>query len=174
MLSQINSMADAEKLAARHHREEAEVALASLSRLNGLLVSPHGRVKYALSFAPDVVGRACVHVQLQGTARLICQRSMEPFDFPINSTTALGFIGTEDEEASLLEDYDPILLGLGPVSFESIAEDELILLIPAIPVNPLNEDASQSQPQAKVWEAKAPEKANPFASLSDLLKSNKK
>ncbi len=168
-------MADAEKLAARHHSEQAEVALASLTRLNGLLVPPYGRVRYELFFAPDVVGRACVRVQLHGSARLICQRSMEPFDFPIDSTTALGFISSEDEEASLMDGYDPILLGLGPVSFESIAEDELILLIPAIPVNPLNEDASQTeQSQAKVWEARAPEKANPFASLGDLLKSNKK
>jgi uncharacterized protein len=175
MQTAITSMADAQKLAARQHRVDAEVELQSLSRLNGLLVAPFGRVKYRLSFAPDVVGRACVTVQLHGQARLLCQRSLEPFDFVIDSTSKLGFIAEEAEEASLMEGFDPILLGYTPVSFESIAEDELILLIPPVPVNPaVVAQSDQHDGPAGVWEAKAPEQAHPFAQLGELLKSNKR
>jgi uncharacterized protein len=174
MQTQINSMADAQKLAVRQHSVQAEVSLQSLSRLNDLLVPPYGRVQYALSFGVDAVGRACVNVKLRGSARLLCQRSLEPFDFALDSSTSLGFISDEADEASLMEGFDPILVGLEPISFESIAEDELILLIPPIPVNPLSEKPEDKDSPAGVWEALAPETTHPFAHLGTLLQSNKR
>jgi uncharacterized protein len=166
MITAITSMADAQKLASTGRIIEDTIALGELARLEGLLVEPFGSVKYKLVFSTDVVGRACVRVKFKGSARLLCQRSLEGFDFPLDYDAMLGFIAKEDEESSLMPNCDPILITHDTIEFISLVEDELILLIPPVPVNPALADAQSPG----VWQAKAPEKTNPFASLSSLLK----
>jgi uncharacterized protein len=166
MISAISSMADAQKLASVGRILEGTLLLGDSPRLNGLVIQPFGQVSYKLTFFTDVVGRACVRVKFSGHARLLCQRSLEGFDHPIESDTQLGFIAKEEEESALMPDFDPILIGHDPIEFLSLVEDELILLIPQVPVNPALEDATSPG----VWQAKAPEKANPFADLGSLLK----
>jgi uncharacterized protein len=166
MISAISSMSDAQKLASIGRIIEGEASLGDLPRLNGLIVEPFGSVKYKLVFSTDMTGRACVRVKFAGTARLLCQRSLEGFDYSIESSTSLGFIATEEEESSLMPDFDPILITHEKIEFLSLVEDELILLIPPVPVNPAASDATSPG----VWQAKAPESSNPFAGLSSLLK----
>ena len=166
MITAITSMADAQKLASIGRVIEGAIALEDLLRLDGLLVEPYGSVDYTLTFFTDVVGRACVKVEFEGSARLLCQRSLEGFDYDLKYEAQLGFIAKEDEESSLMPDFDPILITHDTIEFLSLVEDELILLIPPVPVNPKLADAHSPG----IWQAKAPEKANPFASLSSLLK----
>lgn len=166
MITAITSMADAQKLASIARLMEGSIQLGDLPRLNGLVIEPFGQITYKMSFFSDVVGRACVRIKFKGHARLQCQRSMEGFDFPLESDVQLGFIAKEEEESALMPDFDPVLVGLNPIEFLSLVEDELILMIPQVPVNPTLEDASSPG----IWQAKAPEKANPFADLGSLLK----
>jgi uncharacterized protein len=166
MITAISSMADAQKLASIGRILEGTLSLGDLPRLNGLVIEPFGQVSYKLVFSQDVVGRACVRVKFKGHARLLCQRSLEGFDYLIESDTQLGFIANEEDEASLMPNFDPILITHETIQFISLVEDELILLIPPVPVNPTLADAQSPG----VWQAKAPETANPFANLSTLLK----
>ena len=168
----ISSMADANRLATTGRTVQGVVALKDLTRLTGLLVEPFGSVNYKLVFSPDIVGRACVRVVLDGAARLLCQRSLEGFDFKIDSDTQLGFIATEEEESALMPGFDPILVDPAMIAQDAITplglvEDELILLIPPVPVNP----ALSNTESPGVWQARAPEKAHPFAALGSLLKT---
>ncbi len=162
----ILNMGDAMRLATTGRTVVGRLELAQLERLNGLLVAPYGHVDYTLVFSTDVVGHACVRIQINGAARLMCQRSLEGFDFKIASDTRLGFIATEEEESALMPDFDPILITSEAITPVSLVEDELILLIPPVPVNP----ALPNSESPGVWQARAPEKAHPFASLGSLLK----
>ena len=167
MIQEISGMADAQKLASTGRIVEGRIALNDSDRLSGLVVDPFGQVDYRLSFFFDMVQRPCVKLSLSGSARLICQRSMEGFDFPIRSETQLGFIASEEEESALMPDFDPILITPATISFTGIVEDELILAIPQVPVNPA---LTKTDPGPGIWQAKPPEKSSPFANLSSLLK----
>jgi uncharacterized protein len=166
MITQISTMADAAKLASTGRIESGRLQLATLPRLDGLLVQPFGDVNFQLEFFADIAQRPCVRLQLKGTAHLLCQRSLEGFAFPLESETQLGFIAEEADESALMPGFDPILITLEAISFQSIVEDELILMIPQVPVNPALTNADEPS----MWQAKPPEKTSPFANLSSLLK----
>ncbi len=166
MITQISSMADAAKLASTGRIESGRLQLAALPRLDGLLVQPFGEMEYRLEFFSDIAQRPCVRLHMKGTAHLLCQRSLEGFAFPLESETQLGFIAEEADESALMPGFDPILITHDAISFQSIVEDELILMIPQVPVNPALADADEPG----VWQAKPPEKLSPFANLGSLLK----
>lgn len=165
MINVIASIADAQKLASTGRVVARSEPISSFPRLVGLVSEAEGTVHFELTFEPDGMGRPSVQVRIEARVPLLCQRSLETFLYPISSVSHLGFITDEAEEASLLPGYDPLLLGTELVEFLDIVEDELILAIPQVPVNPLS-----AKPAQGAWEAKAPEDKNPFADLSALLK----
>jgi uncharacterized protein len=167
----ISTLSDAQRLASVGRVVNATLELASCERLRGLVVAPFGQVQYRLEFGTDIVQHPTVVLSLKGSARLMCQRSMEAFDFPLNTQIKLAFIADETEESGLMPEFDPILVGTGEKSFIEIVEDELILLIPNVPVNP---EAVGAEVKPAVWEAKSPERQSPFASLAQLLNPPKK
>ena len=167
----ISNLSDAQRLASVGRVVNATLELGSCERLRGLVVAPFGQVHYRLEFGTDIVQHPTVVITLKGSARLMCQRSMEAFDFPLNTQVKLAFIAEEAEESGLMPDFDPILVGTGEKSFVEIVEDELILLIPNVPVNP---EAVTAETKPAVWEAKSPDRQSPFASLAQLLNPPKK
>ena len=167
----ISTLSDAQRLASVGRVVNATLELASCERLRGLVIAPFGQVQYRLEFGTDIVQHPTVVLSLKGSARLMCQRSMEAFDFPLNTQIKLAFIADETEESGLMPEFDPILVGSGEKSFIEIVEDELILLIPNVPVNP---DAVGAEVKPAVWEAKSPDRQSPFASLAQLLNPPKK
>jgi uncharacterized protein len=167
----ISSFADAQKLAAVGRVIEGTLDLSRSQRLTGLVVEQGGMVRYRLNFGTDKVSNPTVQVHVDGFARLLCQRSLQAFDYPLQATIDLGFIAKEADEGSLMPGFDPILLGENPVTMVELVEDELILMIPGVAVNPASLDA-QNVPL--VFEAKAPERSSPFANLSQMLNPLKK
>ena len=167
----ISNLSDAQRLASVGRVVNATLELGSCVRLRGLVIAPFGQVHYRLEFGTDAVQHPTVAITLKGFARLMCQRSMEAFDFPLNAQVKLAFIADEADESGLMPDFDPILVGVGDKSFVEIVEDELILLIPNVPVNP---DIASDETKSAVWEAKSPDRQSPFASLAQLLNSPKK
>ena len=82
----------------------------------------------------------------------------------------VGQAGTADLARDL---HDPVprldqpLIAHDAITPLGLVEDELILLIPPVPVNP----ALSNTESPGVWQARAPEKAHPFATLGSLLKT---
>lgn len=139
--------------------------LASLTRLRDSLVDTEGEVVYSLEFGTDELKVPFVELRIETSLPLLCQRSLERFEFPVAIEQRLGLIRDEADEAALPPGYEALLMPedgmLKPIE---LVEDELILAVPVIPVKPGTEAMERDWPaeEAEV------ERANPFAALSAL------
>jgi len=143
---------------------EGRVPLVALPRLAGMLFDSEGEVRFSLGFDRDVLGVAYAELDLETSLPLHCQRSLQRFGFPVELHQRLGLIRDDADEAGLPPGYEPLLV---PESGEVVAldliEDELILAIPVVPIDPA---CAELTPLPPVNEE--PERAHPFAALAAL------
>ncbi len=149
---------------------EGSIPVAQLARLCGALAGSEGAVSFRLDFGRDELGTDYVDVHAQAPLTMICQRSLEPFVLPVTVDNRLGLIRRERDEAGLPPGCEPLLVAEdGRLNPADVIEDELLLALPLVPVNP-----ASSLP-AEVAEAagqgdEAERENNPFAVLRELKK----
>ena len=101
---------------------------------------------------------------------MLCQRSLERYLQPVDVLQRLGLITEEAQEAALPEGTEPLLMQasaeLRPIE---LIEDELILALPVVPINPESTELEAEWPE----DADGDEKPNPFAALAALKERNK-
>lgn len=145
---------------------EGSVPLAQMPRLKALLVDSEGDCRYEVAFYRDPLKIDVMHVRLQAVLPLVCQRSLERFGYPVEIDQRLGLIRDESQEAALPEDMEAVLIeGNGEVSPLQLIEDELLLAVPLVPINP---DASELDPKWADEEIAEQQKPHPFAVLAAL------
>jgi uncharacterized protein len=151
---------------------EGSMPVARLARLCGALASDEGEVGFRLDFGRDELGTDYVDVHAQAPLTMICQRTLEPFVLPVTVDSRLGLIRRERDEAGLPPGCEPLLVAedgrLGPAD---VIEDELLLALPLVPVNPDSSlpDAVLDHGAAAGGDA-AEQENNPFAVLRELKK----
>lgn len=146
---------------------EGKVPLAAFSRLRETLASAEGACVCRLSFDRDAFGVAVVELEADAELTLICQRSLEPFLFPVSIRQRLGLVRDEKEELGLPGEVEPVLIGAdGELKPLELVEDELILAIPVVPMGP--ESLIASLPIAVDDDEVDEPKQNPFAALAAL------
>ena len=136
-----------------------------MTRLASGLAATDGEVEYELDFDKDLAGVSGVRVRAKTALPLICQRSLEKFDYPVAIDAKLGFIVNEEDEAALPAGYEPLLLDAAGLRPADVIEDELILALPVFPVKP------GTQEMQREWKDAATEvaaKPNPFAVLKNV------
>lgn len=147
---------------------EGKVPLVALRRLNGLLTDAEGEVTFALQFDRDALQVPYVELKIDVALPLECQRSLQRFLFPVSMVQKLGLIRDEADEASLPEDVEALLVPEdGMLRTLDLIEDELVLAVPAVPMNPelpaVELDVSPRQEELT--------QASPFAALASLKKN---
>ena len=149
---------------------EGTLAIASLRRLGEALAGTSGEVSFELDFGRDDLGTSYVDVRASAPLSLVCQRSLEPFVLPVAVQTRLGLIRHEREEAGLPPDCEPLLVPEdGRLHPADLIEDELLLALPLVPVNPesrLPDEVTGPDPALEPAERSE----NPFAVLRELKK----
>ena len=145
--------------------------MSALARLGEVIASPEGEVSYELDFGRDEFNIAYVAVRATAMLTVICQRSLEPFVLPVEIDTRLGLIVRESEEASLPPGYEALLVEEdGKLDPAATIEDELLLALPLVPVNP-DYELPDDMVGADEEEESLPETSeNPFAALRGLIK----
>lgn len=143
--------------------------VAQLPRLCEALAAPDGTIAYDIEFDRDELGVAYLGLRAQTELTLTCQRTLEPFAWPVRIDTRLGLIVREEDEAGLPPGYEPLLLESAELRLAEVIEDELLLALPLIPVKPGLEESD------RVWstdpdQTEAPQRPNPFAALGSLKK----
>ena len=142
--------------------------VAAMSRLCGMLAGNEGAAQYALDFGRDEFGTAYLQVHVEAPLTLTCQRTLEPIVMPLAVDSRLGLIRSEREEAALPPGCEPLLVeDDGKLNPADVIEDELLLALPLVPVNPHSslppEVTDEGSPEP------APERTdNPFAVLREL------
>lgn len=147
---------------------EGRLPLSSMTRLQGLLVDTEGDVRYAIEFDSDALRVPFIGLRIEAELPLICQRSLQRFVLPVTLEQRLGLVRSEDEESALPPGYEALLVPedgmLRPVD---LVEDELVLAVPLVPVDPSSEAVERE------WAADEEEvaKTSPFAALASLKKN---
>ncbi|MEO8810240.1 MAG: YceD family protein [Rhodanobacter sp.] len=163
---------DAWRMVSARRSFEGTLAIASLRRLSEALASTDGVVTFELDFGRDSLGTNYVDVHASAPLTLMCQRTLEPFVLPVALETRLGLISEEHDEAALPPEYEPLLVAAnGRLNPADVIEDELLLALPLVPVDPdsslPDEVTSQDPPDVSDGEGRS---ENPFAVLRELKK----
>lgn len=158
---------DAWRMVATGRRFEGLLPLVGFKRLSSSLIEAEGDCHYVVEFGRDDMGQRFVDLHLQAQLPLLCQRTLERFFYPVDITQRLGLIRDEAEEAALLPDVEAVLVDdHGSLNPADLIEDELILAIPVVPINP-DSEAIEAEWPADIEEIEE-ETPNPFAALSAL------
>lgn len=148
---------------------EGSLPLAGMTRLREVLEGAEGDCRYELEFGRDALDIPFVELRLQAELPLLCQRTLERFLYPVRLVQRLGLVTDESQEAALPEGMEPVQPGPGgELHPAELVEDELLLAVPVVPINPA------STPIQADWPAGGEVgKPNPFAALA-ALKAQKK
>ncbi|HEX7732854.1 MAG TPA: YceD family protein [Rhodanobacter sp.] len=163
---------DAWRMVSARRSFEGAMPVAAFGRLCGALAGSEGEVRYRLDFGRDELGTDYVDVHAQAPLTMICQRTLEPFVLPVTVDSRLGIIRRERDEAGLPPGCEPLLVAEdGRLHPADVVEDELLLALPLVPVNPdsslpdaLVHGGAPEQDEAQVREN------HPFAVLRELKK----
>ncbi len=164
MSAHLPESVDAWRMVAARRSFTGALPVAGLPRLAGLLATDGGSVAYRLEFGLDELGTRYLALEATASVRLLCQRTLEPFDATLQVAQRLGLIADEAEEAGLPPRHEPLLVQ-GPLRLAEVIEDELLLALPLVPVRPGSEAALAP------WLAAGPAgeaSAKPFAALQQL------
>jgi uncharacterized protein len=161
---------DAWRMVAARRRFEGVLPLAGMTRLRDALVDAEGDCRFEMEFGRDPLDLPYVEIRAEADLPLQCQRTLERFLHPVRVHQRLGLITDEAQEAALPEGMEPILLAPhGELDPAGLIEDELILAIPVVPIDPRSTEVTAEWPA----EGDEEQKPNPFAALA-ALKTQKK
>jgi uncharacterized protein len=157
-------------------------ALADFARLGDGLAKREGQAEaefrfHAADFVPtdeSSAGAVTKLPALEGTVRarpwLVCQRCLNAYEQPVESTFRIAFVATDDDAPNVPEGYDGVAAPHGRASLAQLVEDELLLALPLVPMHATREECT-TRPEAVAPEEIAPKEVTqrPFADLRNLL-----
>ena len=136
----------------------------------------NGDLEYRMSFGRDELRVAYLDLELVGELPLVCQRTLEVFEWPLRLSQRMGLMQRESEEAGLPEGYEPLLLIDGEITLADVIQDETLLVLPLIPSKPGSEAHSEWIDDHVVIGNEKSETVpdNPFAVLAGLKQNRTK
>lgn len=168
MSATLPAVVDVWRMVSARRYFEGTLPLSAFRRLRDSLVDTEGECRFTLEFGHDAMNQAFVEVRAEADLPLQCQRTLERYMQPVQVMQQLGLITSEAQESALPEGMEPLLVSesaeLNPLD---LVEDELILALPVVPINP-----DSSLPDT-VWPLEDEDKPNPFNVLA-TLKDHKK
>jgi uncharacterized protein len=152
----------------QEHRE-GDIPVANLERLAQESVDRSGSLHWSLQGGRNGHGHPQMILAVEGSVKLMCQRCLTPFEFPLDSGARLVLApdeGSADEIDALLADEDvEVIVGSREFNIGALVEDDALL---ALPLSPKHQTCPD---QLAVPQAEAPKKESPFAVLKNLKKS---
>ncbi len=167
-------MVDCERLAAERGTLQRVYALGQLPRLRGLLADSAGSLTARYEFGRGATGRCAVSVAIEACPRLVCQRCMEAYEFPVDADSEVEIVDAALAAADPLEEVFTSAEGL--ISLRELAEEELLLALPLVPACASPEACGRAPALGELTGAApvAQETVRPFAALQDLLKKHER
>jgi uncharacterized protein len=142
-----------------------KVAIAEFPRLSAELTDNRGELSWSFAGGRHETGSAQLTMQVHGEVRLMCQRCLTPYAFPVVTKSFLVLAhddGEADEiEARLDDDSIDVIVASSALDLMVLVEDEVLL---ALPLSPRHAHCPDGAAAAAVNEK--PE--SPFAVLKKL------
>lgn len=166
MSAQLPVTVNPERLARRGFSMSGSLKLADMPRLASSLVSSDGdlaevTLEYSMQQRiPTVEGRVRTQLRLQ------CQRCMGEFLLPVDGEFHLGVVQTEAHAAALPTNLEPLFVTNDEVRLAELVEDELILLLPIVPLHA--DGTCKPKVEAAPVVTVSAKRENPFNALKKL------
>lgn len=165
MSAPLPELVDAWRMVAQGRCFEGTLPLSRLPRLGEALADSAGECRFWLEFGRDEFDVGFLEIRIEAGLPLTCQRTLQRFVLPVSTHQRLGLVRDAREEAALPADYEPVLLDAeGQLRPLELIEDELILALPLVPIEP-GAEALMTEASPTPEEARA---ATPFAALAAL------
>lgn len=169
---------DAHECVRRGLAYSGDVPLSRLRRLVADLPAQQGVASWQLKGETGTLGEPLLRLCVQASPVVVCQRCLEPFEWPVDSEVMLHLVGSEaelDDDDHVSDDetdrgYEKVLASSHFDVLEQV-EDELILSMPYIA---RHEDCSPKVSNDADPSEAEPERRNPFAALGQLRDQLKK
>jgi len=158
---------------AQHNKQfVARVNQARFPRLKEQLFSAENDVEVTVQFYYHKQFRMhAFDMQLKTVFELECQRSLQPFDYPITSSVTGVFVESAALAEELPSEIEVYEISEEKISLIELIEDELLLNIPLAAINDQSEMAYDNQLEDEEISLEVDElekKENPFAVLQGL------
>lgn len=173
MLTRLPDYVDPWHLADCRKSFSGQIPLSRLSRLSNEVAEPSGKLDFQLNFGRDAQGHAWVKCWVKTTLLLRCQRCLEAFEYPVDNEISLGLVEGLEEAERLPKGYDPLWLETPRVRLVDIAEDEVLLALPQVPLHGTDECAPTAEWNSDGLSPSDTSRDNPFTGLGDLVQKLK-
>jgi uncharacterized protein len=150
---------------------EFDIPLAHFPRVVPMLASTEGAAKGHARFGRDA-GFVMVDLEVSAVLLLVCQRCLGPMRWALDASTRVALVGAPEESDAAPEGLETILAPERRVSLRDLAEEEVLLSLPIVPMHEdpaqcANSGAAEAVPAE---EAEAESRQRPFERLGELLK----
>ena len=136
-----------------------------MARVTDRLAKDEGEVSFRVSFELDTEGRPQARVEVSAKPWQRCQRSLEPFRAEVSGGSTVGLTDDPEDAARMPGDREPYVMQSGRVQLLDLVEEELLLALPLVPLNP---DADLPAADSVGEAIPADREENPFAALEPL------
>jgi len=168
MSAHLPAVIDVWRMVAAKRQFEGTLPLSAFTRLRDSLVDSEGECRYVLGFGRDAGNQAFVEVRAEAELPLLCQRTLERYLHRVRLVQQLGLITSEAQESALPEQMEPLLVPeSGEMQAIDLVEDELILSLPVVPIDP-DSTAPSAEWQDEAESEQSEQTRNPFGVLSAL------
>jgi len=144
------------------------VPLAELSGLRSLRAGVAGTVQGRVRFGREE-GMPVADLRFSGTVTLQCQRCLQPLEWPLAAESRIALIASESQTARVPLEREPVLAPGGRISVGDLLTEELLLVLPIVPLHEDRERCASGSTTAEPGPSVG-ETHRPFANLGDLLK----
>lgn len=149
-----------------------QLALDIFPRLGASLAGAEGVVDYSLAFKRRGRRRATINGSLSAQLMIVCQRCMNPMQYPLDVSFELVVADGPEEARLLADELELLVVEDDSVSPLDIIEDELLLALPFVSMHRPEECSIQPENMV-IGDEIAPEqedseRENPFAVLAQL------
>ncbi len=112
-----------------------------LTRLNSAIIKNTGDISYYLAFDTDILGNRFVSGRVNARVVLQCQRCMDNYTLDLSSDISIAFVQNDAEQKQAeASNYDVFWLAKKELFDPKVLiEDELLLVLPQIPMHPESE-----------------------------------
>ena len=175
MLAERIGFAELRELARRQDRRAFDVDPAALSRIAGMLApgaqQATDRLRAVVEFGEGPEGLAQLDLELSGHLPLLCQRCLEPLQWPVQLQVRLTVLASEGDANRIPDPFDSVVLEAEGLHLATIIEDEILADLPMAPVHRGDRACQQSTARMVDSDGEQRSASRPFANLAALMRS---
>jgi DUF177 domain-containing protein len=169
-----SQLIEVDRLADRQADVAFEIPLSRLPRVQAQIAGAQGSVRGVVHFRREA-GLRVAEIEMEGEAKLVCQRCLGPLAWPIASDARVALLANESDADGVPQELETVHAQDDRIRVADLVEEEVLLTLPLVPMHESADECQAVQddvplPAPAEEAAPAPETQRPFERLGELLK----